>query len=45
MIFYNGKSYTFSAAPKVINGITYIPVQSIKGLSATMKSDSSKSTF
>lgn len=39
--FYNGESSTLSVAPKVINGITYIPVQSIKGLGATMKFDSS----
>lgn len=41
-VFYNGKSATLSTAPKVINGITYIPVQSIKGLGATMKLNSSK---
>ncbi|QZN77674.1 copper amine oxidase N-terminal domain-containing protein [Paenibacillus sp. DR312] len=44
-VFYNGDSNTLSVAPKVINGITYIPVQSIKGLGATMKFDSSNNTL
>ncbi|MNW37476.1 hypothetical protein D3C74_145210 [compost metagenome] len=34
-----------SVAPKAINGITYIPVQSIKGLGATIKFDSSNNTL
>lgn len=44
-VFYNGDSNTLSVAPKVINGITYIPVQSIKGLGATMEFDSSNNTL
>ncbi|MCM3129701.1 copper amine oxidase N-terminal domain-containing protein [Paenibacillus provencensis] len=44
-VFYNGKSATLSTAPKVINGITYIPVQSIKGLGATLKLNSSDNTL
>ncbi|MDR9748537.1 copper amine oxidase N-terminal domain-containing protein [Paenibacillus taichungensis] len=44
-VFYNGDSNTLSVAPKVINGITYIPVQSIKGLGATMGFDSSNNTL
>ncbi|WYT94713.1 copper amine oxidase N-terminal domain-containing protein [Paenibacillus sp. FSL H7-0942] len=43
--FYNGKSSTLSTAPKAINGITYIPVQAIKGLSAFMKFTSSINTL
>ncbi|MFE6074194.1 copper amine oxidase N-terminal domain-containing protein [Paenibacillus sp. NPDC057886] len=41
-VFYNGKSVSLSTAPKVINGITYIPVQSIKGLGATLQLNLSK---
>ncbi|CAH1226597.1 copper amine oxidase N-terminal domain-containing protein [Paenibacillus sp. JJ-223] len=44
-VFYNGKSASLSAAPKVINGITYIPVQSIKGLGTTLELNSSKNTL
>ncbi|MBB6023142.1 hypothetical protein HNR77_004242 [Paenibacillus sp. JGP012] len=43
--FYNGNSSTLSVAPKVINGITYIPVQAIRGLGASMEFDSSNNTL
>ncbi|WP_430200092.1 copper amine oxidase N-terminal domain-containing protein [Paenibacillus illinoisensis] len=43
--FYNGTSNTLSIAPKVINGVTYIPVQAIKGLGASMAFDSAKNTL
>ncbi|MCG7378841.1 copper amine oxidase N-terminal domain-containing protein [Paenibacillus sp. ACRSA] len=44
-VFYNGKASTLSTAPKVINGVTYIPVQSIKGLGATLQLNASKNTL
>ncbi|MBB6021453.1 hypothetical protein HNR77_002548 [Paenibacillus sp. JGP012] len=44
-VFYNGSSSTLSVAPKVINGITYIPVQAIKGVGASMEFDSSNNTL
>lgn len=44
-VFYNGMSSTLSTAPKAINGITYIPVQAIKGLGASMKFTSSNNTL
>ncbi|PQP83589.1 YHYH domain-containing protein [Paenibacillus sp. PCH8] len=43
--FYDGKSNTLSVAPKVIDGITYIPVQAMKGLGANMEFDSSNNTL
>ncbi|WP_128102327.1 copper amine oxidase N-terminal domain-containing protein [Paenibacillus sp. DCT19] len=43
--FYNGKAVTLSTAPKVVNGVTYIPVQSIKGLGATLQLNASKNTL
>jgi len=44
-VFYNGSSSTLSVAPKVINGTTYIPVQAIKGLGASMEFDSLNNTL
>ncbi|MCM3172356.1 copper amine oxidase N-terminal domain-containing protein [Paenibacillus sp. MER 99-2] len=44
-VFYNGKAVTLSTAPKVVNGVTYIPVQSIKGLGATLQLNASKNTL
>ncbi|UQZ36941.1 YHYH domain-containing protein [Paenibacillus sp. PK3_47] len=44
-IFNNGKSAALSLAPKAINGITYIPIQAITGLGATLKLDSSNNTL
>lgn len=45
-VFYNGKSETASAAPKIIHGITYVPAQVIvKGLGAGMDYSSGDHSF
>ncbi|GIO31088.1 MULTISPECIES: copper amine oxidase N-terminal domain-containing protein [Paenibacillus] len=46
IVFYNGTSETASAAPKIINGVTYVPLQVIvKGLGAGMAIDSADHSF
>lgn len=39
-VFYNGVAETLSTAPKVINGVTYVPAQAVaRGLNASLSYD------
>lgn len=45
-VFYNGTSETASAAPKAINGTTYVPAQVFaRGLGASIEYKSSSNTL
>ncbi|GAB6930707.1 hypothetical protein JCM10914A_46900 [Paenibacillus sp. JCM 10914] len=45
-VFYNGKSETASVAPKVIDGVTYVPVQVFaRGLGAGIEFNSSSNSL
>ncbi|WP_059051886.1 copper amine oxidase N-terminal domain-containing protein [Paenibacillus senegalimassiliensis] len=45
-IFYNGVAETLSAAPKVLNGITYVPAQAVaRGLNASLSYDKASDTL
>lgn len=45
-VYYNGSAETASAAPKVINSVTYVPAQVFaRGLGASLEFDSSKNSL
>lgn len=45
-VFYNGKAETIAAAPRIINGVTYVPVQVFaRGLGASLSYDESTNTL
>ncbi|WP_235440344.1 copper amine oxidase N-terminal domain-containing protein [Paenibacillus sp. DMB20] len=45
-VYYNGSTETTSAAPKIINGVTYVPAQVFaKGLGASLKFSSSNNSL